>query len=395
MGATASQPFRITLQQIKNELKTPAWQRSLLIWLVLNVLLSGMGVLAWRLNSPIRPADPHNLWGSTPIDEGLPGALEGVWLRWDALHYYHIAQQGYDTEVVSAFFPLYPLLGRAAGWLLGGDDLGGLLLVSRLAFLFALVVLYKLTAGMFDDKTATAAIVCAAFYPLGVYWFAPYPLALALLLSLLSLRSALHKHWLAAALFGLAAGLTHGMTVPLALGLLTLWYQQARKERRAWLLLPAAAGPLLGTALFLAWRVGNGFADFNAMQAKYWTRVAQPPWMIVGDFQRFFTAYLGHADGWVNMLLFVFAAGMTIVVLRKLPAAFSVYQVSLLLFICSTAMYNTPFGSMGRFLLIAFPVFIATGLLASGKLARLALFSIGLFSLLFLASVYFQWGWLA
>jgi hypothetical protein len=382
-------------QGVKRELQTPAWQRSLMIWLVLNLLLSGMGVLAWRLNSPLRPAELNNLWGTTPIDEGPPGALEGVWLRWDALHYYHIAQHGYDTEVVSAFFPLYPLLGRATGWLLGGDNLGGLLLVSRLAFLFALVMLYKLTAGLFDDKTATAAILCAAFYPLGVYWFAPYPLALALLLSLLCLQSALHKHWLAATLFGLAAGLTHGTTVPLALALLTLWFQQTRKEHRSWLLLPATASPLLGTAMFLAWRSMNGFADFNAVQAKYWTRVVQPPWMIVGDFQRFFTAYLGHGDGWVDMLLFVFAAGMTIVVLRKLPAAFSVYQVSLLLFICSTAMYNTPFGSMGRFLLIAFPVYIAAGLMVPGKWGRLALFSLGLFSYLFLAVVYFQWGWLA
>ena len=387
--------FTAMFQGLRRELRTPAWQRSLMIWLVLNVLLSGMGVLAWRLNSPIRPADLNNLWGSTPIDEGLPGALEGVWLRWDALHYYHIAQQGYDTEVVSVFFPLYPLLGRAAGWLLGGDELGGLLLVSRLAFLFALVVLYKLTAGMFGDKTATSAILFAAFYPLGVYWFAPYPLALALLLSLLSLRSAIQKRWLAATLFGLAAGLTHGTILPLALGLLTLWFQQVRKERRAWLLLPAAGSPLLGTAMFLAWRIGNGFPDFNAVQAQYWTRIVQPPWMIVGDFQRFFTAYLGHADGWVNMLLFVFAASMTIVVLRKLPIAFSVYQVSLMLFICSTSMYNTPFGSMGRFLLIAFPVFIATALMVHGKWGRLVVFSLGLFSLLFLAVVYFQWGWLA
>ncbi|TLN23766.1 hypothetical protein FDZ74_03460, partial [bacterium] len=43
---------------VKKEFKTPAWKRSLLLWLALNVLLSGMGVLAWRLHSPIRPANP-------------------------------------------------------------------------------------------------------------------------------------------------------------------------------------------------------------------------------------------------------------------------------------------------------------------------------------------------
>jgi len=395
MRATASQPFRITLQKIKNEFKTPAWQRSLLIWLVLNILLSGMGVLAWRLHSPIRPHDPYNLWGSTPIDEGLPGALEGVWLRWDALHYYHIAQQGYDTEVVSAFFPLYPLLGRAAGWLLGGDDLGGLLLVSRLSFLFALVVLYRMTAEKFSDEIATFGILFAAIYPTGVYWFAPYPLSLALLLSLLCLRWAMKRRWLAAALAGLAAGLTHGTTIPLALGLMAVWFIQVRKEKRTWMLLPVAATPPLGMLLFLAWRVRAGLPDMNELLARIWLRVMQPPWMIVGDFQRFFSLYLDHPDGWINLALFLFGVVALVVCFRRLEPPLWVYQLSLIVYLCSTTNYSTPFGSYGRYMMMAFPAFIAMPLLLRGKAARLITLSIWFFGMLFLTIVYLEWGWLA
>lgn len=383
------------IQSLKNEFNTPAWKRSLLVWLSLNVLLSGMGVLAWQMNSPIRPANLDNLWGASPIDEGLRGALEGVWLRWDAIHYFHIAQEGYNSEVVSAFLPLYPLLGRAAGWLLGGDELGGLLLVSRLAFLLALVLLYKMTAEKFGDEIATYASVFLALYPLGVYWLAPYPLSLALLLTLLSLRCATQKRWLAATLAGLAAGLAHGTTVPLALGLLSVWILQVRRQRRAWLLLPATASPLLGTALFLSWRIAHNLPDFNGLQAKYWTRVMQPPWMVISDFQRFFGSYMGHADGWTNLLLFLLALGMTVVVVRKLPVELGVYQTCLMVFLCSTAMYSTPFGSVGRFLMIAFPLFIAAALTIQGKKSRLATLTIGLFLLLFFAIVYFEWGWLA
>ena len=380
---------------LKHELKTPAWKRSLIVWLALNILLSGMGVVAWRLHSPIRPDDPYNLWGSTPIDEGLAGALEGVWLRWDALHYYHIAQEGYNTEVVSAFFPLYPLLGRAVGRLLGGDELAGLLVVSRLATLLALVVLYKLAAEKFGDEVATFAVLFAALYPMGVYWFAPYPLSLALLLSMLSLRWAMQKRWLPAALAGLAAGLTHGTTIPLTLGLFTAWLLQVRKQPRAWLLLPAVGTPPLGMLLFFAYRIGIGLPPINELLATIWLRVMQPPWMIVADFQRFILYYLGHVDGWINLALFLFGVGMTVVCIRRLEPPLWMYHLSLVVYICSTTNYTTPFGSYGRYLMMAFPVFITLPLVARGKGARLAALVVGLFSMLFLTVVYLEWGWLA
>jgi hypothetical protein len=382
-------------QALKREMRTPAWQRSLLIWLVLNLLLSGMGVLTWRLNSPIRPQEPSRLWDIAPIDAGLPGALEGVWLRWDAVHYMHIAQRGYDTEVVSAFFPLYPLLGRAAGWILGGDQLGGLLLVSRLAFLFALVVLYRMISEMFGNEIATFGILFAVIYPMGVYWFAPYPLSLALLLSLLCLRWAMKRRWLAAALAGLAAGLTHGTTIPLALGLLAVWVGQVRTERRAWLLLPAVAAPPLGMLLFLAWRIQSGFPDMDKLLATTWFRVMQPPWLIVGDFQRFFTLYLNHVDGWINLGLFLFAIAMLVASIRRLVQPLWVYQLILILYLCSTTNYSTPFGSYGRYLMVGFPLFIAMPLVLRSKNTRLAILGLWLFSMLFLAMVFFQWGWLA
>lgn len=377
------------------EISTPAWKKSVQIWILLNLLLGGLGIANQYINGPVRPANYLGEWTPSPVESGWRGAYSGVWLRWDANYYVQIADESYSQEVLSVFFPLYPMLGRVAGWLLGGDELVGLLLVSRLAFLFALVVLFKMTAGYFGDEVATFTIVFTALYPMGVYWLAPYPLSLALLLTLLSLRCAMQKRWLLASLAGLAAGLTHGTTIPLALGLLAVWFLQIRKEKCVWWLLPATATPLLGTALFLAWRIANGFPDFSALQAKYWTRVIQPPWMIVGDFQRFFTAYSGHADGWVNLLLFLFALWMTVVTTRKLPAVLAVYLVTMMFFLCSTAMYNTPFGSMGRFLLTAFPIFIAASLTFQGKRSRMAAITISLFTMLFLAIVYFQWGWLA
>src|SRR3954470_10904987 len=70
--------------------------------------------------------------------------------RWDAVWYLQIADSGYlDVHPRAAFFPLYPLLARAGGEL-GGGSPGAVLVaayvVSLLAFLGALYLLYRLTA---------------------------------------------------------------------------------------------------------------------------------------------------------------------------------------------------------------------------------------------------------
>src|SRR5215210_2006033 len=69
--------------------------------------------------------------------------------RWDSVWYLRIADSGYgDSAARAAFFPLYPLLVRVAATP-GGASEGALLvagyLVSVVAFLAALVLLYRLT----------------------------------------------------------------------------------------------------------------------------------------------------------------------------------------------------------------------------------------------------------
>ncbi len=71
------------------------------------------------------------------------------------------------------------------------------------------------------------------------------------------------------------------------------------------------------------------------------------------------------------------------------------YHLSLVVYICSTTNYTTPFGSYGRYLMMAFPAFITLPLVVRGKGARLAALVVGFFSMLFLTVVYLEWGWLA
>lgn len=364
------------------------------IWVSALLIFTILGAVSFYLYTPIRPANLNNLWGTKPMDEGVAGAFAGVWLRWDAIHYLRIAEGGYRSEELTAFFPLYPLLGRWVGAVVG-SDLAGLLIVSRLSFLGALWLLYRLAETLFSADVAKFAVVFLAFFPTSVYLMAPYPLSLALLLSLAAVWFGLKKKWLLVLLTGLMAGLTHGTTVPLIIALGIMLFQQARKgPRLAWLNLFAAFGPALGTALFLAWRVHQGFPNMSALLFKYWYRIAQPPWMVINEFKRLF-ANPGDVDGMVNLAMFIGAVVLTIFFYKRLPVVMIAYQTAMLIFFSSTTVLDTPFGSIGRYLLLMFPLFIEIAILTKPPRIRLTTLAISFFSSLFLAMVYFMWGWLA
>ena len=129
--------------------------------------------------------------------------------------------------------------------------------------------------------------------------------------------------------------------------------------------------------------------------ATIWQRVMQPPWMVVEDFQRFFSLYLDRVDGWINLGLFLLGIAMLVVCIRRMEPPLWVYQLSLMVYLCSTTNYSTPFGSYGRYLMMAFPMFISMPLALRNKSTRLATLGLGFFSMLFLAMVYLEWGWLA
>lgn len=117
--------------------------------------------------------------------------------------------------------------------------------------------------------------------------------------------------------------------------------------------------------------------------------------MILRDFQRFFDRFSGDADGLVNLTLFMLTVVVTIWAFKRMPLTLWAYQVTMLIFYSSTTMLTTPFGSIGRFLLLMFPLYIETALVVEKRWARLITLTVFLFATLFLAMVYFMWGWLA
>lgn len=114
---------------------------------------------------------------------------------WDSAWYLDIAQRGYvfqeNAQSSIAFFPLYPLLIRAAASLFGGGERAfwvSAILLSYCSFFGALLLLHRLTDRLLNDRAAARrAVLYAAVFPFSFPFTRIYTESLFLLLSLASI----------------------------------------------------------------------------------------------------------------------------------------------------------------------------------------------------------------
>ncbi len=189
----------------------------------------------------------------------------------DANWYVGIAQGGYERRPFDtsaphnwAFFPLFPLLLRAAALLTGEYVLTGVVL-SNLCLLAALFLLHRL-CGLFGlgGGDADRCVFYAAFFPLSYFYSVPMTESLFLLVTLGSFYAARRGRWWAAAGLGALASATRVTGVLLLPALAVLFWQQhrrganwRRREALAPLLVPAG---LLSFMLYLFELTGNALA---------------------------------------------------------------------------------------------------------------------------------------
>ena len=377
----------------------PAWRAALLDWAALRVGLALWAVWIW-LKQLMPITTGFFYYTVVPLLNGWQGALLGMWQRWDRIHYQAITETFYSADNLSVFFPAYPLLARFLSQVSGLTGLAALLVLSSLATLFSLVLLYRIANDLFGEQIARRSLLCTVLFPTAFFFFGLYPQSLTLLWILLAYDRARRGQWLAAGLAGLLAGLTHATAVALAAMLAVQVFQALRGSRFSvrWLALGAVPGlPLLGIALFLVWRNAMGFPPFNDIQMQSWGRILSTPWGTLIALVEYFPANVG--GNWVIVLNTVMlAAALFSVVwgLRRLPLALSVYQIVFVLYMLSSRMTTDPLLSVNRFVLELFPMFFALGstTLRAGKAGQLLLFAVGLLSSLGISGMFFMWKWI-
>jgi hypothetical protein len=289
------------------------------------------------------------------------------WGQWDTSWYLSIAEHGYRPVPLEgalanyAFFPLYPLLIRWVGWFFGSAFIGGLV-VSNVAFIMACVFLYRLVALDRDAATARRAVKYLFAAPAAFLFSAVLSESLYLALAVMCFYFARTRQWWAVGQAGFFLALSRGPGVLVAIPLLYIYLEQRRFSLRRvrldvlWLaLLPAG----LGVFLFFNWELTGDALSFARIQLTGWGHELQNPlaalWeaMTVGDV---FISF----NGWFMAVVLT----LTVALLRKLGVAYALFA---LISIVLPLAYSEPGGSMVRYAVVIFPLYIVAARVSNGR----------------------------
>lgn len=211
-------------------------------------------------------AIPLGYHGPTFTTAPILGGLTGE----DSIYYLGIARDGYHLQPVAnghldwAFFPLFPLATKVVSILtLGNVALAGVL-VSNLAFLAAMFVLYRLSVIHLGHEIALRSTAFLAIAPGAVAFALAYSDSLFLLVALGAFLAAERRQL---ALAGVCYGLATLCRLPgLALGLplIAVLMTDGGRPTRSWLWLLLGPLALLGFYAYLGAVTGDFFANLTA-----------------------------------------------------------------------------------------------------------------------------------
>ena len=266
-----------------------------LAFLVTRLGIVAIAALSVSLIPESTTPTPYHLRGQENVLVDLLGS------RWDTGFYVSIATEGYRYEGVPlpsvAFFPLLPLLMRLLGGLTG-DVVPAGILISNVALLAAMMLLYRLTDEQFGSSTASRAVWYTLIFPMSFFGSAIYTESLFLLCAIGAFYAARRGHWAIAALLGVCLTMTRLVGIIIAPVLLVEWLMQRRRadmpipQFRALSAAFIAPLGLLVYMVYLRQTFGDPLAFVHASAA--WARVPQPVPQLINE--------LLHASGGPNVL---------------------------------------------------------------------------------------------
>lgn len=294
------------------------------------------------------------------------GVMEAMTRRWDATWYLAVAEHGYPSHIPAGtgdaaqsplgFFPLYPLLTRAVSWLPGIDLALAAVVVNTAGAVVASLVVWRLTAEVFDREAADRAAFLFCFFP-GAYAFTfAYTegvfLACAAGCLLLVQR---RRFWWAAAVGGVGSAARptgYVLALTCAAAVFLHW-----RETRDWKPLPSplvAASGWVAFHVFLHLRTGDAFA-WQRVQERGWGQDTDLGWSTLRRMVDF-VAEPRHDLNLIVPILSVLAVAplVWLLVRARPPAPWLVFTgFSLVPGLVSTAIALTP-----RHLLAVFPLIV-------------------------------------
>jgi hypothetical protein len=303
------------------------------------------------------------------------------WMHFDVFSYIDISMHGYVNGRATAFFPLFPLLLRLPGVLLGGSQadyyIAGII-ISNIFIFFALIVLYMLVEDRFDASIARTTLFYTAFAPYALFFFIGYTESLFFLLSVMTfffLNRAVQKRsilsWWLAGLCGFLAALSRSQGILLIVPYLVVYVQQFFLPRTfsesTWREKLLAFAPIvliplgLASYMFYLWKTqGNPFL-FSISQNIYWGRfpLTSPLVTLSYVIKALFVPAIVQVLNLINLVSLLVPLLALVIGWRRIPLHYALFALLLILF---TTIY--PLGeinaltSVPRFMIVIFPTTI-------------------------------------
>ena len=352
----------------------PALRYCAAVYFVVRGALFVLASAAWGLTAEPAASMPDGQ--PLPLTNGWHNALTD-WNREDANWYLYVAAHGYSShDGTAVFLPGYPMLVRLVGYLCFGHLLLAAYLVSNVALLTAMVILYRLTEREYDVVTARRAVLYLAIFPAAVFLFGLYSEALFLLFAVGAIALARQGRWGWAGLAGIGATLTRSVGVIVALALAVEAIHQTAEWRRrldgdgtSWRQTLATAAPRLGASLLplagtagylLFWQLR--FHDWYrplGLQKTWWQRDVVPSWQPLwhGLNLAARSGSLG-GQGWPAFDFVLVAAGLVLgiwVAVRARPV-YAAYTWGCILFGLTDSFSQRPLAGDPRYLVVIFPL---------------------------------------
>ena len=325
------------------------WTTPVALFVLIRLATAFVASLAYRLTDATDPVRFLTVWDAS----------------WNAL----VATSGYErllspssTPWASmAFFPVVPFATRAVHVVTTVSIGTAGILVGVGCGLAASVVLWRLVQRRFDDTVATSSLLLLLVAPSAFVLSMFYTEGPALLMVALCFTALDRKRWGWAGLAALAAGVMRPSGFLLLVPCMVAAYVAIRSERD-WRSLWA---PLLAPLGFLAWiayvgqRAGSTFAYFD-IQSKEWGSSFDFGITALRNVRTALTLGSLSDEALVNlvMLFAIGGIGLVLAFRRRLDPVWLSYA----LVVVVLAAGNERQTSAGRFLLLAFPLFVAFAL---------------------------------
>ena len=323
------------------------------------------------------------------------------WLNFDGKNYLTIVLFGYPShDILSVFYPLYPLLVRILSLNLRLNPIIVGLFISYVSSLTACILFYKLVKLDYSSKIAFKSVFLLLIFPASFYLFSYYTEGLFLLISILTFWFIRKKNIFLASFFTALATATRITGLALIPVLLYEAFSHYKKTKKINLSIIISPLGFILYAIYTYVNFKNPFFMITAQTGQHfkraigllspYTEFREAITKIVAGPQSVYDNPFVYVVIILELLFAIYALIILILSYKKIHIDYWIYIFSSMVLI----FFGGAFSSNIRYLLLIFPIYIFLGLSLSKKIL-IAWSVISLCLLLFASSLFLRGYWIS